>query len=181
VTKNEKPPRQTRSGSRHSPRATHGYYIDRGRNGAAGGSAGRALARCTRRARPRAILSTAPRSRTRLRLGGPNSRHFHVDRKHRCSGAPEECDGMYRPYGVRASHTAIPTAYAVGSGAFAPPALRKNAMPTRSRGTTTRGVRRGFVTVPHAPAADPLGRNEQRFGSAGHSEARGAFRVRGPF
>jgi len=33
----------------------------------AGGSAGRAAARCTRRARPTAILSTAPRSRTRLR------------------------------------------------------------------------------------------------------------------
>ncbi len=59
----------------------------RGRYDAAGGSAGRALARCTRRARPTAIISTAPRSRTRLPLGGPNSRHFHVDRKHRCSGA----------------------------------------------------------------------------------------------
>jgi len=46
----------------------------------------------------------------------------------RAYGAPEECDGKYRPYGARASHTAIPTAYAVGYGAFAPTALRKNAM-----------------------------------------------------
>ncbi len=55
----------------------------RGRFDTAGGSAGRALARCARRARPTAILSTAPRSRTRLPLGGPNSKHFQLDRKHR--------------------------------------------------------------------------------------------------
>jgi len=54
--------------------------------------------------------------------------------------------GCIAPYEARASDTAIPTASAVGSGAFAPPALRKNAMTTRSRGIATRGIRRGLVT-----------------------------------
>jgi len=43
----------------------------------------------------------------------------------RAYGAPEGCDGMFRPYGARASHTALPTAYAVGYGAFAPTALEE--------------------------------------------------------
>jgi len=148
------------------PRATHGYYIDR--SAVADHPASRGANAVKRRRR----TSTRAHGASRGYGGGVRSSPGGTKEERERATAVilfRALRGFDRFLPADPRHTPWATELS---------RLRrlKNAMTSRSHGIATRGIRRGFVavvdeTVPHAPAAHPLGRNEQRFGSAGHSEA----------